>query len=102
MIKNSLLHRTINAEIIKLDISDHFPIFLTAKAERKMAPEGKLQITKHLINNKIKKKFKDALQEMRWNDVKRSTLIGSAYEAFFNKSTSLYDKTFEKFVVTLC
>ena len=39
---------------------------------------------------------------MTWNDVKSSTQIGSAYKAFFNKFTSLYDKTFEKFVVTLC
>ena len=31
IITNSLLHRTMNMGILKLDISDHFPIFLIAK-----------------------------------------------------------------------
>ena len=35
IITNSLLHRTINTAILKLDISDRFPIFLIAKTEKK-------------------------------------------------------------------
>ena len=35
IITNSLLHKKINTGIFKLDISDHFPIYLTAKAEKK-------------------------------------------------------------------
>ena len=97
IITNSLLHRTINTGILKLDISDHFPIFLIAKTEKKMTPEGKVQITKRLINNKTKEKFKNALQEMTWDDVISSKQTDSAYEAFLNKFTSLYDKIFEKF-----
>ena len=38
---------------------------------------------------------------MTWDDVISSKQTDSAYEAFLNKSTSLYDKTFEKFVVTV-
>ena len=101
IITNSLLRRTINTGILKLDISDHFPIFLIAKTEKKMTPEGKVQITKRLINNKTKKKFKNALQEMIWEDVISSKQTDSAYEAFLNKFTSLYDKIFEKFAVTV-
>ena len=66
-----------------------------------MTPEGKVQITKRLINNKTKKKFKNALQEMTWDDAINSKQTDSAYEAFFNKFTSLYDKIFEKFAVTV-
>ena len=54
---NSLLQRTMSTGIIKLDISDHFPIFLIAETERRMTPEGKVQITIRLINNKSKEKF---------------------------------------------
>ena len=43
IITNSLFHRTKNTEILKLDISDHFPIFLIPKLEKKMTPEGKVQ-----------------------------------------------------------
>ena len=97
IITNSLLHRTINTGILKLDISDHFPIFLIAKTEKKMTPEGKVQITKRLINNKTKEKFKNALQEMTWDDVISSKQIDSAYKAFLNKFTSLYDKFLKNF-----
>ena len=38
---------------------------------------------------------------MTWDDVISSKQTDSAYETFLNKSTSLYDKTFEKFVVTV-
>ena len=66
-----------------------------------MTPEGKVQITKRLTNNKTKEKFKTALQEMTWYDVISSKQTDSAYEAFLNKCTSLYDKIFEKFAVTV-
>ena len=33
IVTNSLLHRAINTGTIKLDISDHFPIFLKAETE---------------------------------------------------------------------
>ena len=101
IITNSLLHRTINTGIVKLDILDHYPIFLIAETGKKIIPERKVQITKRLINNKTKKKFKNALQEMTWDDVISSKQTDSAYEAFLNKFTSLYDKIFEKFAVTV-
>ena len=66
IITNSLLHWAIKRGILKLDISDYFPIFLVAKTENKLTPDGKVQITKRLINKKTKKKFKNSLQEMTW------------------------------------
>ena len=101
IITNSLLLETINTGILKLDISDHFPIFLIPKKEKNMRPEGKVKITKRLINNKTKEKFKNHLQEMTWDDVISSKETDSAYETFLNKFTSLYDKTSEKFPVTV-
>ena len=66
-----------------------------------MTPKGKVQITKRLINNKTKEKFKNALQEMTWDDVISSKQTDSPDKTFLNKFTFLYDKTFEKFVVTV-
>ena len=66
-----------------------------------MIPEGKVQITKRLMYNKTKEKFKNALQEMTWDYVTSSKQTDSTYEAFLNIFTSLYDKTFEKFVITV-
>ena len=92
IITNSLLLRTINTGIIKLHISNLFPIFLIAKTETRTILEGKVQITKRLINNKTKEKFKNALQKMTWDNMISSKQIDSAYKAFLNKFTSLYDK----------
>ena len=74
---------------------------MIAKTDKKITPEGKVQITKRLINNKTKEKFKNALEEMTWDDVISSKQTDSVYEAFLDKSTSLYDKIFEKFPVTV-
>ena len=80
IITNSLLHSTINTGTITFDILDHFPIFLIAKTERRMTPEGNVKIRKRLINNKTKEKFKNALQEMKWDDLINSKQTDSAYE----------------------
>ena len=99
LITNQLLHRTINTGIIKLDISNHFPIFLIAETEKRITPEEKVQMTKRLTNNKTKAKLKNALQEMTWDDIISSKQIDFAYAIFLNKFTSLYDKVSEKYMV---
>ena len=38
---------------------------------------------------------------MTWDDIISSKQTNSAYEAFLNKFTSLYEKIFEKFLVTV-
>ena len=86
IITNPLLHRIINTRIIKLDISDHFSIFLISVTEKRVTPEGKVQITKRLINDKTKEKFKNDLLEMTWDDVISSKQTDSAY-VFLNKSS---------------
>ena len=76
------MHRTINTGIIKRDTSNHFPIFLIAEAE-KTTPEGKVQITKCLIN-KTKEKFKNALQKMTQDDAVSSKQTGYTCEALLH------------------
>ena len=75
-------------------------MFLIAETEKRMTPEGKLQVIKRLVNNKTKEKFKNTQQVLTWDDVICSKQTDSAYEALLNKFTSLYDKIFQKFVVT--
>ena len=66
-----------------------------------MTPEGNVQITKRLINNKTKEKFKNALQEMTWDDVISSKQTDSAYEAFLKgilKSSKTKQRLYDKFL----
>ena len=71
-----------------------FQHFLIAEIEKRITTEGKVQITKRLINNGTKEKLKNAPQEMTWNDVISSKQTDCAYEAFLNKFASVYDKNF--------
>ena len=54
-----------------------------------------------MINNKTKKKFKNALKKIAWDDAISSKQTNSAYEVFLNKLTFLYDKVSEKIAVTV-
>ena len=73
IITNSLLHSTINMGTITFNILVFniliFSNIVIAKTERRVTPEGNVQITKYLINNKTKEKIKNALQEMKWDDL---------------------------------
>ena len=95
IITNSLLHRAISTGITKLNISDHFPIFLIAETEKRITPEGKVQITKRSINNKTKKKFKNVLKKMTWDDVISPKQTDSAYETS-SRSSLLFMTAFLK------
>ena len=55
---NSALHRTIDMGIIKLDVLNHFPIFLIVVTEKVITPEDTVQNTKRLINNETKQNLK--------------------------------------------
>ena len=44
--------------IIKLDVLDHVPIFLTVVTEKGITPEDTVQNTKRLINNETKQNLK--------------------------------------------
>ena len=64
IITTSVLHRTIDVGVIKLDILNHFPIYLVAGTGKRMTLGEKVQITKLLIDNESKEKFENTLQKM--------------------------------------
>ena len=74
---------------------------MIAETEKRITPEGKVQIMKCLINNKTEKRFKNSVQKMTWDDIISSKQTDSAYQAFLKKFPFLYDKVSEKFVVTV-
>ena len=58
-----MLHRTIDMGVIKLDILNHFSIYLVAPTGKRMVLGKKVQITKLLIDNLTKEKFENTLQK---------------------------------------
>ena len=79
---------------------DHFPTFLIAGTEKRMSPEGKVEITKRLIN-KTNEIFKNSLQEITWDNLISSRETDSADRAFLKKFFFLYDKASENFLATI-
>ena len=79
---------------------DHFPTFLIAGTEKRMSPEGKVQITKRLIN-KTNEIFKNSLQEITWDNQISSRETDSADRPFLKKFFFLYDKASENFLATI-
>lgn len=79
---------------------DHFPTFLIAGTEKGMPPEGKVQITKRLINE-TKENFKNSLQDMTWDNEISSKRTDSADRTFLKKFFFLYYKASETFVATI-
>ena len=65
-----------------------------------MSPEGKVQITKRLIN-KTNEIFKNSLQEITWDNQISSRETDSADRAFLKKFFFLYDKASENFLATI-
>ena len=55
---------------------------MTTETEKRIAPKGKEQIKKCLINNKTKETFKNDLQKMTWVNEISSKQFDSAYEDF--------------------
>ena len=79
---------------------DHFPRFLIAGTEKRMSPEGKVQITKRLINE-TKENFKNSLQDMTWDNEISSKRTDSADRPFLKKFFFHYYKASETFVATI-
>ena len=65
-----------------------------------MPPEGKVQITKRLINE-TSEIFKNSLQEMTWDNQIISRQTDSADRAFLKKFFFLYYKASENFLATI-
>ena len=58
-----MLHRAIDMGVIKLDILNHFSIYLVAPTGKRMVLGKKVQITKLLIDNLTTEKFENTLQK---------------------------------------
>ena len=51
ILTNEFMNGELKTGIIKSDISDHFPIFLTSKIYVDSQPPNEIKVTKRLINN---------------------------------------------------
>ena len=78
---NSFLNTDCSAVIIKIDISDHFPIFLISN--EKISENTKhITIQKRVINDQSILYFKEILHEVDWTHLYTLSNPNQAYSCF--------------------
>ena len=81
--------------IIKSDVSDHFPVFVSLCSPSKIHKEHqKITIHKRVIHDTNLMAFKTDLRNVNWNSINHSPETNSKYETFFKIFSELYEKHF--------
>ena len=83
--------------IIKIDVSDHFPVFFSLCSSSKIHKEHqKISIHKSVIEDTNLMASKANLRMVNWNSINHSPETNSKYKTFFKIFSELYEKHFRK------
>ena len=93
ILTNTIMDQDLQNGIIKLDISDHFPIFtiLNSKIHNQCT---KTKISTQTINEVSVENFKNILSSTDWNDVLGKTITNESYDQFIKRFSLIYDDCF--------
>ena len=80
--------------IVKIDISDHFPIFLITSAQFFNNIQNKTTIRKGELNKKSKHYFMEILNEVNWKHLCSLTDTYLTYEYFLRTFIGVYSHGF--------
>ena len=93
ILTNSFLNTDCSTGIIKIDISDHFPIFLISN--EKISENAKnITIHKRVINEQSILYFKEILHEVDWTHLYTLCNPNQAYNYFLRIFGGIYDHAF--------
>ena len=93
ILTNSFLNTDCSTGIIKIDISDHFPIFLISN--EKISENTKhITIQKRVINDQSILYFKEILHEVDWTHLYTLSNPNQAYSYFLRIFSAIYDHAF--------
>ena len=93
ILTNTIMDQDLQNGIIKLDISDHFPIFTILNSKiHNQCPKTK--ILTRTINEESVENFKNILSLTDWNDVLSKTITNESYDQFIKKFSLNYDDCF--------
>ncbi|XP_065639761.1 uncharacterized protein LOC136072559 [Hydra vulgaris] len=89
-----IYNRKLKKGIIKTDISDHFPIFLTIHTVSSNNPERQNIIKKRVFNESNIKSFQYQLSLLHWKHINFNEDANTIYNKFFDTLFSIYDANF--------
>ena len=82
IITNSINNSKLTTCVVKTDLTDHFPIFLTSETTVDIY-ENTTRIFKRNINETTRNQFKYQLNEVNWNSIYEKSTANNAYNSFF-------------------
>ena len=86
----------IDTRILKVGISDHFPIFFTSKSINVKTSQDLVFVTKRDINPFTLSLLKDKLLKVDWGLLHTIKDLNEAYKTFLNAFSNLYEIAFPK------
>ena len=93
ILTNTIMDQDLQNSIIKLDISDHFPIFTILNSKiHNQCPKRK--ISTRTINKVSVENFKNVLSSTDLNDVLGKTITTESHDQFIKKLSLIYDVCF--------
>nr|XP_047139359.1 uncharacterized protein LOC124815161 [Hydra vulgaris] len=93
IITTDILNKNIQKGILKPDISDHFPIFLTFNCNSETMIKTSKKIRLRHINKDNINHFKEQLSLLHWKHINFNDDANSIYDNFFN-TYPIYDANF--------
>ena len=81
-------------DILKTDISDHFPISTISVKHRLDSSDKKVTIRNRIINAKSIQEFRYILSEVDWENLYSTSNPNDAYEYFLKVFSGIYDLAF--------
>ena len=94
IITNSFFKNNVITGIIKIDINDHFPIFIIANNLSHDTYTNENVIFKRYINDTSKNHSKLALTTVNWEEITNTVSLNKTYDEFLKIFSSLYDISF--------
>ena len=101
IITNSIFLSSITTGIIKTDITDHMPIFLTSHQKNFDIYPQDTYIYKRYINNNTIEQFKTTIANHDWEYITYIECPNKAYDTFLGNFLNLYEETFPKVKIKL-
>ena len=90
---NTIIDQNLPNGIIKLEISDHFPIFTILNSKiHNQCPKTK--ISTRTIKEVLVENLKNILSLTDWNDALGKTITNESYDQFIKKFSLIYDDCF--------
>ena len=93
IITNSL-NSSISTGIIKCDVTDHFPVFVTSEVLISKMMNEQSTIYKRIINDKSIQNFKYRLSSINWCFLENISCTNKAYEQFLTIFSEIYNEVF--------